>query len=147
MVRKLSKSGLYISNTLYICRHTHKSRWPFTLLGEISPRTPCKTFLFCTVHRLLSPFFHAQTPFYLACIAVINSPKNAKFVPSESPKLGEHIHIHTIARNVEERPKKPKSPHLYRLKKRTQTGQGMTSSVIIASSVKSLHTVMQQSTD
>ena len=71
-----------------------------------------------------SVFFRATPPYYPACIAVMNSPNNAKVVPSGSAELGERIHINTIARNAREPPEKPQFPRIYWPKKPFGTGQG-----------------------
>ena len=115
---------------------------------KISSRTPCKPFRLWAVSRLWVRFFRATPPYYPACIAVMNSPNNAKVVPSGSASLGERIHINTIARNAREPPEKPQFPRIYWPKK-TALGldRAMTSSTIVASSVQPLNTVMQQSTD
>ena len=55
----------------------------------------------------------------------MNSPNNAKVVPSGSAMLGERIHIHTIARSAREPPEKPQFPRLLLTeKKRFGSGQG-----------------------
>ena len=55
----------------------------------------------------------------------MNSPNNAKVVPSGSAELGERIHIHTIVRNARKPPRKATIPApLLAEKKRFGTGQG-----------------------
>ena len=54
----------------------------------------------------------------------MNSPNNAKVVPSESAELGERVHIHTIARSQENLRKSHNSCAFTGRKKRFGTGQG-----------------------
>ena len=133
-----------ISNTLRFYGPHLSSRLSVTLHVKISSRTPCKPFRLCAVSRLWVRFFRATPPYYPACIAVMNSPNNAKVVPSGSAELGERIHINTIARNAREPPEKPQFPRIYWPKK-TALGldRAMTSSTIVASSLQPLNTVMQ----
>ena len=115
---------------------------------KISSRTPCKPFRLCAVSRLWVRFFRATPPYYPACIAVMNSPNNAKVVPSGSAELGERIHIKHDCQKRTRTPGEATIPaHL--LAKKTALGldRAMTSSTIVASSLQPLNTVMQQSTD
>ena len=148
MGRNISKNGLYYIQHAPFLSTNSSSRSSVTLHGKITPKTPCKPFRLCAVSCLWVRFFRMTPPYYPACIAVMNSTNNAKVVPSGSAELGERIHIHTIARNAGEPSEMPQFPRLY-LPKKSVLGldRAMTSSMIVASSVQPLNTVMQQSTD
>ena len=114
---------------------------------KISSRTPCKPFRLCAVSRLWVRFFRATPPYYPACIAVMNSPNNAKVVPSGSAELGS-VSISTRLPETHENPRRSHNSRAFiGRKNRFGLDRAMTSSTIVASSVQPLNTVMQQSTD
>ena len=86
--------------------------------------TPCKPFRLCAVSRLWVRFFRATPPYYPACIAIMNSPNNAKVVPSEARSSGS-VSISTRLPETHENPRRSHNSRTFiGRKNRFGTGQG-----------------------